>query len=134
MKLRQVFFVGLEFAYSQSPRVLQGVVMGLFLATSGIGSFLGSALVQIVNAASSKASSKKWYDGKNIDDGKLDYFFYLLAGLLSVNFLVFCLISLRYTYTPQRDLKQNEDDWSVKSDERFTNSAGGETSDDFPSR
>ena len=108
--------------------------MGLFLATSGIGSFLGSALVQIVNAASSKASSKKWYDGKNIDDGKLDYFFYLLAGLLSVNFLVFCLISLRYTYTPQRDLKQNEDDWSVKSDERFTNSAGGETSDDFPSR
>ncbi|XP_071954264.1 solute carrier family 15 member 4-like [Antedon mediterranea] len=42
---------GMEFAYSQAPKVLQGVLLGLFLFTAGLGSYLGSLLVIIVNAA-----------------------------------------------------------------------------------
>ena len=42
---------GQEFAYSQSPDTLKGVVMGMFLLTMGLGHFLGSALLNLVNAA-----------------------------------------------------------------------------------
>ena len=93
--------------------------MGLFLVTSGLGSFLGSALVQIVNAASMKTERINWYNN-NINDGKMEYFFYLLAILLGVNFLVFCAISVRYTYVSEYVLKKNEDDWSRQQSERMT--------------
>ena len=44
---------GLEFAYSQAPSSLEGVVMGLNLVTTGLGSYLATAVVNIVNAATS---------------------------------------------------------------------------------
>lgn len=53
---------GLEFAYSQAPVALQGVIMGLFLLTTGLGSYFGSLLVLIVNSISgSKFSLALFY-------------------------------------------------------------------------
>lgn len=40
--------LGLEFAYTQAPKFMQGLLMGLFLMTSGIGSYVASAIVAIV--------------------------------------------------------------------------------------
>ncbi len=85
--------------------------MGLFLATSGLGALVGSALVQIVKSASTKYGSKNWYSD-DINEGKLDFFFYLLAVLLGVNFLVFCAISMRYTYVSDSVLRKNEEEWT----------------------
>jgi len=41
-------FAGLEFAYTQAPSFMQGLIMGLFLMTSGLGNYLASAIVAIV--------------------------------------------------------------------------------------
>lgn len=96
--------------------------MGIFLMTTGLGSFIGSALIQIVNAISSKTSNSHWYDGKDINQGRLDYFFYILAALLGVNFLVFCAISSRYTYVSDAVLRKDEDDWSKRGKDGKTSS------------
>jgi len=105
---------GLEFSYSQSPKVLQGVVMGIFVMMTGLGSLLGSALIQIVNVVSYKLERVHWYNGKDINKGKLDYFFYILSALMFVSFLVFCAIATRYTYVSDEVLNRSEDDWSKK--------------------
>ena len=42
-----------DFAYTQAPASLEGVVMGLSLIATGLGNYVASALVSIVNAASS---------------------------------------------------------------------------------
>ena len=115
--MRVSFFLGLEFAYAQSPRVLQGMVMGLFLLTSGLGSLLGSALIQIVKSASLKYGGQNWYTD-DINKGRLDYFFYLLAVLLGVDFLVFCAISMRYTYVSDNLLRRNEEEWKRQNPNR----------------
>lgn len=94
--------------------------MGLFLMTTGLGSLLGSALVQIVNVVSYKVSKIDWYDGKDIDQGRLEYFFYLLAALLAVNFLVFCAIASRYTYVGEEVLRKDQDDWFRRKEDRIT--------------
>ncbi|XP_013392509.1 solute carrier family 15 member 4 [Lingula anatina] len=83
---------GLEFAYSQAPAVLQGLIMGMFLLTNGLGNYLGSALIAIVNAAT---VDDPWYPN-DINQGHLEYFFWLLAGLMVLNTLVFVVLAWRY--------------------------------------
>ncbi|XP_033123110.1 solute carrier family 15 member 4-like [Anneissia japonica] len=85
---------GLEFAYSQSPKVLQGVVMGLFLLTSGLGSYVGSLLVIIVNAAT---KGHEWFPDE-VNDGYLEYYYILLSLMMIVNLVIYCFVAHYYTY------------------------------------
>lgn len=100
---------GLEFAYSQAPRCLQGVVMGAFLVTSGLGNYVANLLVVIVQ----KASKGDWYPVNDPNHGHLEYFFFLLAGLMILNFLVFLYVASSYKYktTSRRteDIGKNQD-------------------------
>ncbi|XP_078366305.1 solute carrier family 15 member 4-like isoform X2 [Oculina patagonica] len=85
---------GLEFAYSQAPKCLQGLVMGAFLVTSGLGNYVANLLVVIVRAA----SNNDWYPENDPNQGHLEYFFFLLAGLMLVNFVVFLYVASSYKY------------------------------------
>ena len=90
----QFFCTGLEFAYSQAPRCLQGVVMGAFLVTSGLGNYVANLLVVIVKVA----SNGDWYPVEDPNHGHFEYFFFLLAGLMMLNFLVFLYVASYYKY------------------------------------
>ncbi|XP_071952206.1 solute carrier family 15 member 4-like [Antedon mediterranea] len=85
---------GLEFAYSQSPKALQGVVMGLFLLTTGLGSYVGSLLVIIVNAAT---KGHEWFPDE-INEGYIEYYFILLSVMMIINLGIFCIVAHYYTY------------------------------------
>ena len=91
--LNYVFFQGLEFAYSQSPAELRGVVMGLCLAMIGFGYYVASALASIVK----NASDGKWYPD-NLNNGSLEYYMFLLAVLMMVNAAVFLWLAVKYRY------------------------------------
>ncbi|EDO33176.1 predicted protein, partial [Nematostella vectensis] len=81
---------GLEFAYSQAPRCLQGLVMGIFLVTSGLGNYLASALTNIVTSV-----DKSWYP-TDPNTGHLENYFFLLAILMVANFIIYILVAMRY--------------------------------------
>ncbi|XP_002739447.1 solute carrier family 15 member 4-like [Saccoglossus kowalevskii] len=96
---------GLEFAFSQSPASMQGVVMGMFLLTSGLGSYLGSLLVAIVNSAS---EDNPWIPD-DVNCGYLERFFFLLAAILSVDFMIFVILAVKYKYVdPEEQIKFTE--------------------------
>ncbi|XP_022792573.1 solute carrier family 15 member 4-like isoform X1 [Stylophora pistillata] len=81
---------GLEFAYSQAPEYLKGVIMGVFLAATGFGAFLANLLVGVVN--------DDWYPEKDPNQGHMEYYFFLLSGLMMLNFLLFLYIASSYKY------------------------------------
>ena len=81
---------GLEFAYSQAPEYLKGVIMALFLSASGIGSYIANFVVAIV--------SSDWYPEKDPNQGHMEYFFFMMAGLMTLNFLLFLFIASSYKY------------------------------------
>ena len=91
--------IGLELAYTEAPQSLQGVVMGVFLLTTGLGSYLGAGVVAVVNAISGYHHDKdKWYpDTKYINEGKLAYYFFLLAGLMFLNFILYIFVALSFS-------------------------------------
>jgi len=88
---------GLEFAYSAAPRPLQGVAMGMFSAMEGVGSLLGTTLISSL--------SPVWirHDAQHFQ-GHLDYYFFLLAGIQGVAFILFVSWLLVRRYRSMRQI------------------------------
>ena len=70
--------------------------MGAFLVTGGLGNYLANLLVVIVRSA----SNKDWYPEKDPNQGHLEGFFFVLAGLMLVNFVAFLFVAPSYKYKP----------------------------------
>ena len=64
--------------------------MALFLSASGIGSYIANFLVAVVNS--------DWYPEKDPNQGHMEYFFFMMAGLMTLNFLLFLFIASSYKY------------------------------------
>lgn len=64
--------------------------MGVFLAATGVGGYLVNLLVAVVNS--------DWYPEKDPNQGHMEYFFFLLSGLMMLNFLLFLYIASSYKY------------------------------------
>ncbi|KAK7837726.1 protein nrt1/ ptr family 5.4 [Quercus suber] len=98
VNLAAVFtLVGLqELFYDQMPESLRSFGAALYLSVLGIGSFISSAIIYIVQAISS-GCGEKWL-GNNLNHAHLDYFYWMLAGLSSLNLCVYIGISKRFVY------------------------------------
>lgn len=91
-------FIGqLEFFYDQAPDAMRSMCSALSLTTVALGNYLSSLLVTIVTSISTKNGRLGWIPD-NLNRGHLDYFYWLLAILSFLNFLVYLLIAKFYTY------------------------------------
>ena len=74
--------------------------MGVFLLTTGLGTYAGAALVAIVNAITGAINGEdgKWYPEKKYVNRSphLAYYFFLLAGLMFVNFILYIFVALSF--------------------------------------
>ncbi|GMJ11101.1 NRT1/ PTR family 6.2 [Hibiscus trionum] len=78
----------LDFFITQSPKGMKTMSTGLFLTTLSLGFFFSSLLVSIVKAATGSGGKQGWV-GQNINKGRLDCFYGLLAALSFINFGLF---------------------------------------------
>ncbi|KAL3700715.1 hypothetical protein R1sor_018737 [Riccia sorocarpa] len=97
-------YVGqLEFFYDQAPDAMRGVGAGLSMLTNGLGSFLASLLVTIVNDITKRDGNPGWI-ADNLNRGRIDLFFWLLVVLSTVNLLAFIVCAYRYEYSVKEPL------------------------------
>lgn len=95
---------GLEYAYTTAPRTFQGIVLGLYSAIEGLGSFLGILLVHIT-----RSLQLGWIESEvRFNQGHLDYFFYLLAVIQSIVVVVSGLVMCLRWETPRRNVHVEE--------------------------
>lgn len=85
----------LGFFITLSPKGMKTMSTGLFLTTLSFGFFFSSLLVSIVKAASGSNGKHGWV-GENINKGRLDCFYGLLAALSFINFGLFLLCASWY--------------------------------------
>lgn len=105
---------GLEYAYSEAPRSFQSLIMGLFYAMEGVGSFLGIALLQLV--------ARFWFnnltDFGNINENHLDFYLYFLGVIQMAMMIVYGVtiyvsrFSLELVPLPSDEGKQHTLGWS----------------------
>ncbi|XP_040382636.1 protein NRT1/ PTR FAMILY 8.1-like [Oryza brachyantha] len=96
-------FVGqLEFFYDQAPDAMRSMCSALSLTTVALGNYLSTLLVTIVTHVTTKNGAVGWIPD-NLNRGHLDYFFWLLAVLSLINFVVYLVIASWYTYKKTAD-------------------------------
>jgi peptide/histidine transporter 3/4 len=89
-------FIGqLEFFYDQSPDAMRSLCSALSLLTTALGNYLSSLILTIVTYLTTQGGSTGWIPD-NLNEGHLDYFFWLLAGLSFINLLFYAVCAKRY--------------------------------------
>ncbi|XVF76778.1 hypothetical protein PTKIN_Ptkin13bG0294200 [Pterospermum kingtungense] len=91
-------FIGqTEFFYDQAPDAMRSLCSALSLTTVALGNYLSTLLVTIVSKVTTRNGKLGWIPD-NLNRGHLDYFYWLLAILSLVNFLVYLWIAKRCSY------------------------------------
>jgi peptide/histidine transporter 3/4 len=89
--------VGLqEYFYDQVPDSMRSLGMALYLSVVGVGSFLSSFLITIVDHVTEK-NGNSWI-GKDINSSRLDRFYWMLAVINGLNLCAYLFLAKRYTY------------------------------------
>ncbi|XP_043709093.1 protein NRT1/ PTR FAMILY 6.2-like [Telopea speciosissima] len=88
----------LDFFITRSPKGMKSMSTGLFLSTVGLGFFVSTFLVSIVNQVTGTQVGTGWLTS-NINYGKLYYFYALLAVLSFINLIFYLLCAIWYVRT-----------------------------------
>jgi peptide/histidine transporter 3/4 len=92
-------FVGQqELFYDQMPESMRSLGAALYLSVFGVGSFLSSAVICVVQAISSRCGGREEWLGDNLNRAHLDYFYLVLAGLSALNLCVYVWVAKRFVY------------------------------------
>lgn len=88
----------LEFFYDQSPEGMQSLGTTFFTSGLGVGNFLNSLLVTLVDRATRGSGRRKSWIGDNLNDSHLDYYYVFLLLLTMANMALFVWVAMRYKY------------------------------------
>ncbi|GLJ13235.1 hypothetical protein SUGI_0208390 [Cryptomeria japonica] len=101
-------YVGqLEFFIKESPVTMKSMSTGLFLSTLSLGFYWSSLLVTMVNKVTKHGKNRGWLPS-NLNSGRLDYFYWLLAVLSVINLVIFFFFARWYKY--KEEWGSNEED------------------------
>ncbi|MFQ6646510.1 hypothetical protein Gotur_018965 [Gossypium turneri] len=89
--------VGLqELFYDQMPEEMRSIGAAAYISVVGVGSFINTAVISVVQVISSRHGNE-WL-GDDLNRAKLNYFYWVLAGLSALNLCAYIWISRRFVY------------------------------------
>ncbi|KAL9689194.1 hypothetical protein QQ045_033628 [Rhodiola kirilowii] len=88
----------LEFFFTEAPSNMRSLATSLSWASLAVGYYLSSVIVSIVNSITGHASHKPWLSGSNLNQYRLEKFYWLMCGLSSVNFMHYLFWAKWYKY------------------------------------
>lgn len=102
--------VGLmEFFYKEAPSGMRSLSTSFSLLSLYFGYFFSSIFVTIINAITDKVTTSKqgWLEAKDLNHNNLDYIYWFLAILSSLNFSIYLLWASWYKY--RSDVKETDE-------------------------
>ncbi|XP_050372809.1 protein NRT1/ PTR FAMILY 3.1-like [Argentina anserina] len=86
----------LEFLYDQSPESMRSTAAALYWVAIAIGSYVGTVIVTLVHKFSA-TSTGNWLPDRNLNRGRLEYYYWLSSGIQVVNLIYFVVCASYYT-------------------------------------
>ncbi|XP_020245725.1 protein NRT1/ PTR FAMILY 4.5-like [Asparagus officinalis] len=89
----------LEFFNSEASRGIKSLGTAIFWCTLGLGSLMGTFLIDIVNRVTRHgAGGRGWLEGDTLNQSRLDLFYWFLFAHGGVSFLIYLYLAKRYVY------------------------------------
>ncbi|CAI0408482.1 unnamed protein product, partial [Linum tenue] len=86
----------IAFYYSQLPKSMASIAVSLYTMVTAIGSLVSSFLINAVDGLTSGGGKASWLS-TDLEEGHLDYYYWLIAGLCLGNFVYFLLCCRAFT-------------------------------------
>ncbi|KAJ7945960.1 Protein NRT1/ PTR FAMILY 2.11 [Quillaja saponaria] len=86
-----------EFYYKQFPQNMRSIAGSLFFCGMAGSSYLSSLLISVVHRITAKAATGNWL-AEDLNNGRLDYYYYMTAALGVINFGYFLVCAKWYKY------------------------------------
>ncbi|KAL8235734.1 hypothetical protein R6Q59_016815 [Mikania micrantha] len=102
----------LEFLYDQSPESMRSTCMALNWISISIGSYVGTFVVSMIHDYTGKEHN--WLPDRNLNKGKLDYYYWLMSGIQVVNLVYYVTCAYLYTCKPIELIKDGENDGDLE--------------------
>jgi peptide/histidine transporter 3/4 len=96
----------LEFLFDQSPESMRSSATAIYCIIIAIGSYVGTFIVTLVHKYSGKENN--WLPDRNLNRGKLEYYYYLVSGVQVLNLIYFGICLWFYTYKPLEENKEED--------------------------
>ncbi|CAL4913457.1 unnamed protein product [Urochloa decumbens] len=84
-----------EFFYKESPDAMRSISLAFSNANISAGNYLSSFIVSLVPVFTAREGSPGWIPD-NLNEGHLDRFFWMMAGLCFLNLLAFVFCAMKY--------------------------------------
>uniref|UniRef100_A0A0E0F4Q8 Major facilitator superfamily (MFS) profile domain-containing protein n=1 Tax=Oryza meridionalis TaxID=40149 RepID=A0A0E0F4Q8_9ORYZ len=94
-------FVGLlEFFSSEASDGMKSIGSSIFYCMLGMAAWLNTMLIELVNRVTRwrHGGGGGWLDGANLNESRLDLFYWLVSGIELVAFMAYLLFAWRYVY------------------------------------
>ncbi|XP_020585844.1 protein NRT1/ PTR FAMILY 3.1-like [Phalaenopsis equestris] len=90
--------VGLmEFLYKQSPESMRSIAAALFWLSISLGHYGGTFLVTMVSDLTKRSGEGGWLQD-DINEGRLDYYYWLVVGMQVFNLVYFIICAKSYVF------------------------------------
>ncbi|XP_062183648.1 protein NRT1/ PTR FAMILY 8.3-like [Phragmites australis] len=89
------YIAQLEFFYSEAPDTMKSMCTAFALLTVALGSYMSSLIYAVANALTATGGRQGWISD-NLNEGHLDYFFWTMAALCTLNFVVYSAFARNY--------------------------------------
>ncbi|KAL8042177.1 hypothetical protein ABFX02_09G033500 [Erythranthe guttata] len=86
-----------EFFYKEFPENMRSVAGSFFFCGMAAANYLNGFLISVVHRATEGSPAGNWLP-EDLNKGRLDYFYYLVAGLCALNFVYFLVCAKWYSY------------------------------------
>ncbi|XP_042412273.1 protein NRT1/ PTR FAMILY 2.11-like [Zingiber officinale] len=86
-----------EFCYKQFPENMRSLAGGTLFLGLACSNYLSSLLITVIHRTTGGRGRANWLAG-DLDQGRLDLFYYLIAGMGALNFVFFVVCARWYRY------------------------------------
>lgn len=86
----------LEFFYSEAPVSMRSLCSAFSFLAMSLGYYVNSLIISLIAVLTKSGGGKGWIPA-DLNDGHLDYYFWLWTGISAVNFVVYTAFAKNYT-------------------------------------
>ncbi|MQM12714.1 hypothetical protein Taro_045631 [Colocasia esculenta] len=102
----------MEFYYKELPENMRSVAGSFFFCGFAVGGYVSGFLVTVVNRTTGRGGEGNSWLAEDLNQGELDHFYSLIAGLGLLNFIYFLVCARWYkykkSYVAQEELRERE--------------------------